>query len=108
MVKFWSYSLFSSIHSNPRVNSTLWAKDRLWLLAVSLVFSQPPDEAIQLATHVQGIYGHASLHRKNEEAASFCASMLAIPIVVVTARIEMYLFFKSYTTKTKLLFQLSI
>ena len=83
-----------SIHSNPRVNSTLWTKDRLRLLAVSLVFSQPPDEAMQLATHVQDIYGHASLHRKNEEAAGSCASMLAMPIVVVIARIEMYLFLK--------------
>ena len=67
-------------------------KDCLWLLAVSLVFSQPPGEAMQLTTHVQDIYGHAALYSKNEEAAGFCASMLASLIVVVTARIEMYLF----------------
>ena len=83
-----------SVHSNPRVNPTLWAKDRLRLLAVSLVFSQPSDEAMQLTTHVQNIYGHASLHSKNKKAAGSCASMLAMPIVVVTVRIEMYLSLK--------------
>ena len=79
----------------------LVGKDHLWLLAVSLVFSQSSDEAMQLTTHVQAIYGHASFHSKNEEAAGSCASMLATPIVVVTARIEMDLFLECSKARQK-------
>ena len=90
MVK--SYSLFCTniLYTLIQGLTPLVGKDHLWLLAVSLVFSQPPNEVMQLTTHVQDIYGHASLHSKNEEADGFCASMLATPIVVVTARIEMH------------------
>ena len=66
------------------------------ILAVSLIFSQPSDEVMQRATHVRDIYdqGHALLHSKSEEEAASCASMLATPMVVVTARMEMYQFLK--------------
>ena len=68
------------------------------ILAVSLIFSQPSDEMMQRATHVRDIYdqGHALLHSKSEEEAASSAPilMLATPMVVVTARMEMYQFLK--------------
>ena len=102
MVKFWSYSLFCTNISYILIHSTLWAKMicSYWQCPSSLI-SQPSDKAMQLTTHVQDIYGHVSLHSKNEEAAGSCASMLATPIVVVTARIEMYLFLECSKARQK-------
>ena len=66
-------------------------KDHLQLLAVSLVFSQPSDEVMQLVIYVQDIHDHASLQSKNKEEAASGASMLATPIYIqLTARMEMY------------------
>ena len=56
------------------------------LLAVSLVFSQPSDEVMQLVTYEQDIYDHASLHSKNKEEAASGTSMLATPIYTVDSK----------------------
>ena len=70
---------------------------------MSLIFSQPSDEVMQRATHVRDIYdqGHALLYSKSEEEAASGASMLATPMVVVTARMEMYQFLKRSNGRVK-------
>ena len=53
---------------------------------MSLVFSQPSDEVMQLVIYVQDIHDHASLHSKNKEEAASGTSMLATPIYTVDSK----------------------
>ena len=102
----WScgrYSLFciniSYILIQGSTSLKFVGKDHLQLLAVSLVFSQPSDEVMQLVTYVQDIYDHASLHSKNKEEAASGTSMLATPIYTVDSKNGNVLVTSSWTAQ---------